>query len=340
MSKEKNREEFKQNLLDVLSDTEIKNQLREIFLDFHSGTPCTSPGAQTNSLPPSPADGVVLSRLQSELETLKRELSAKERTITELEQLRQDMEKNQQALEEKLRHSEGKIQEQRQAFFKAEEQSNNAKDQLQVKGRTITELERQLQNLGEKLQTQEERLRDREGQLQEKEQACAQLEMEKAAYAETCRRRELEIQQLTESQKHYQSIIKAYQVYQDLSQDCRDVLQGVFKIPTPEGILACGVQNRAIESLWQYTKRNYDKLSDGDIQNLDFLLDYFIGLLNLTYEEKTFARQEVRVGEEFDAELHSRDIEGRAAGPVSQVLLRGYVNLRTGKPVFKSFVKI
>ena len=132
--------------------------------------------------------------------------------------------------------------------------------------------------------------------------------------------------------------LEAYEIYQSLDHETKRALEGIFKNDSLQGFLACGVQEKNIEALWEYIKNEIIEEKKGDVDKLETIFDLFFNRFTLAFP--FYRRQEVAVGESFDPQKHINLSSITPSGEIKQVLFRGWLNTKTGKIVKKSIVKL
>lgn len=128
--------------------------------------------------------------------------------------------------------------------------------------------------------------------------------------------------------------------YQNLSEQCRDALSGIFMGDSFEEFLACGVQPANIDTLWEFSRGQALKGNLEDTEILEQIIAYFVRLYNKTNKSPVLGFQNVSIGDAFDVDLHIRTQSSRAAGTISRVLITGLTNAFTGEIIKKSVVEV
>lgn len=133
--------------------------------------------------------------------------------------------------------------------------------------------------------------------------------------------------------------IKLQETYSHLSDDTKSSLSGIFKSTTPKGLIACGVQEKNIGNLWEYAKNEVVKGSNPDISTITKLFEILFSRFTLAFP--MYEPQRVEAGEDFDLQLHIKhNTSHHVNGVIDAVLLRGYLNQKTGKVIKQSVVKL
>jgi DNA repair exonuclease SbcCD ATPase subunit len=132
--------------------------------------------------------------------------------------------------------------------------------------------------------------------------------------------------------------LKVYDLYHRLSQTTKSSLKGIFKDDSLIGFFACGVQEKNIDSFWEYTKNEIIEEKNSDVKNLIVIFNFLFERYLMAYP--MYVVQEIQIGEEFKTEKHIKDSQSSVSGAISKVLLRGWVNSKNSKIVKKSVVRV
>ncbi|MDF2154511.1 hypothetical protein [Vibrio sp. CAU 1672] len=131
--------------------------------------------------------------------------------------------------------------------------------------------------------------------------------------------------------------LKILESYNGLSEQTRTSLSGIFKDTSVKGLISCGIQEKNISNLWDYTK---NEVVHGHNEDLDRLVNLFVLLFDrfkLAYP--MFELQQPGVGESFDTQLHIKHNSSlNMSGKIKQVLLPGYFNNKTNKSIKSAVV--
>lgn len=144
--------------------------------------------------------------------------------------------------------------------------------------------------------------------------------------------------QIEKYKNAFQQELEAYEMYKSLDNETKRALEGIFKNDSLQGFLACGVQEKNIEALWEYIKNEIIEEKKGDIQKLETIFDLFFERFTLAFP--FYQRQEVTIGESFDPQKHINLSSLTPSGEIKQVVFRGWFNTKTGKIIKKSIVKL
>jgi len=136
----------------------------------------------------------------------------------------------------------------------------------------------------------------------------------------------------------FEEQLKVYDLYQNLSDTTKSSLKGIFKDDSLSGFFACGVQEKNIDSFWEYTKNELIEDKNSDIESLIVIFNFLFKKYLMAYP--MYQIQEVQEGESFNTDKHIKDSHSSVSGSISKVLLRGWVNTKNSKIVKKSVVRI
>lgn len=137
----------------------------------------------------------------------------------------------------------------------------------------------------------------------------------------------------------FQEDLKVYEIYTQLSDSTKSSLKGIFKDDSLKGFLACGIQDRNINSLWEYIKDEIREGQNEDIPKLKEVFTFLFARYQMAYP--IFELQKVEVGNTFDEFNHIRHSDSKeVSGSISEVSFLGWINIKTNKVVKKSIVKM
>ena len=136
----------------------------------------------------------------------------------------------------------------------------------------------------------------------------------------------------------FEEQLKVYELYKNLNEITKSSLKGIFKDDSLSGFFACGVQEKNINSLWEYIKIEIIEDNNSDIKSLITIFDFLFGKYLMAYP--MYKIQEVKEQESFNTDKHIKDSNSSVSGAISKVLLRGWINTKNSKIVKKSVVRI
>lgn len=138
----------------------------------------------------------------------------------------------------------------------------------------------------------------------------------------------------------FQRQMQTFYQYQNLSEQCKDALSGIFKGTSFEEFLACGVQPGNIDTLWEFSRNQALEGNTDDLPVLQQIIAYFVHLYNVTNDSPILGFQTVSVGDAFDVDLHIRTQSSKASGAITDIILTGLTNAFTGEVIKKTVVEI
>jgi hypothetical protein len=143
--------------------------------------------------------------------------------------------------------------------------------------------------------------------------------------------------EINDYKERFAGDLKIFQLYNSLSSTTRTSLKGIFKDDSLEGFIACGVQEKNITSLWDYIKGELIEDTNKDNDKLVAIFNFFFSRYVMAYP--MYQKQKVTVGEEFNTELHIKDGQSLPSSIIKDVLLLGWINIKTGKIIRKTIVR-
>ena len=150
---------------------------------------------------------------------------------------------------------------------------------------------------------------------------------------------EKENENLKNSLKFYEENFKeeldVYKIFRAIKD--KENLEGIFKDESLKGFLACGLQEKNINALWDYIKYKILEEKNENLEELKRIFDFFFERFVLA--NPIYKRDEV-VEKEFDTHKHINATPLNPSGEIEEVLFRGYKNTKTNKPIKKSIVKV
>ena len=138
----------------------------------------------------------------------------------------------------------------------------------------------------------------------------------------------------------FKEIEDVYNIYTNLSENSINSLNAIFKGDTIEEFIFCGVQLDTIEALWEFSKREILEGRMEEVKALYSIFTYFLNAYNKVHETPIYAIHKVSIGEKFDEDKHIRSLGGKVSGNITEVIFKGYTNIRNGKIVKKSIVRV
>ena len=136
----------------------------------------------------------------------------------------------------------------------------------------------------------------------------------------------------------YKEIDKIYSDFCSLDRQILLSLSNTIDITDVNTFIVSSSQLENIKTLWEYIKQQLDNADLHDISILKNTFDYFFSTYNRY--KKVYSMLEVKPGDEYDYDIHSKGSNSNSSGIISEVLLQGYKNDITGKIEAKSVVRV
>ncbi len=150
-------------------------------------------------------------------------------------------------------------------------------------------------------------------------------------------------------------LTKMFEKFQNLAPKTKEGLTDVFtENLNIRSFLSSGAQWGHIQALWEYTQRKINDEDFTDVGILNEIFRYFLDFHNSSYASPLYALLDTKPGDAFDEDQHykimSRE-ERKAAffdnkkkntvdGPIKEVVLYGYKNLKNGRVLKPSVVRV
>lgn len=141
----------------------------------------------------------------------------------------------------------------------------------------------------------------------------------------------------------YGEIDSMYKIYQQLNEDIRDELQGLFGNADTPVMFFCNVlQESHLDNFWDYisNKINSGKIDNNIEKNLCKLFDFCFDMVNSSQQKPLYKRLQVQKGFDFDNTYMIKTADSSQLGTVKEVKLAGYVYTLTNNVVRRSLVQV
>lgn len=151
-------------------------------------------------------------------------------------------------------------------------------------------------------------------------------------------------------------LTKVFEKYQNLTPATKKGLSDVFNEDlTVRSFLSSGAQWGHIQALWEFAQQKINNEDFSDIETLNEIFVYFLDFHNSSYPTPLYELLNTKPGDAFDEEQHTKIMtreERKAAffdtkkkgnaseGPVKEVVLQGFKNLRNGRILKPSIVRV
>lgn len=212
-------------------------------------------------------------------------------------------------------------------------------DAINTKNSQIEEIGKYAESLkshAEELTTQ---VGERNAEISAKSNEIAQLQKDIEAYNST-----------------FGDLTQVFQKYQNLTPATKKGLADVFNEElTVRSFLSSGAQWGHIQALWEFAQQKINNEDFSDIDTLNQIFVYFLDFHNSSYPTPLYELLDTKPGDVFDEEQHTKIMtreERKAAffdnkkkgsaseGPVKEVVLHGFKNLRNGRILKPSIVRV
>lgn len=165
---------------------------------------------------------------------------------------------------------------------------------------------------------------------------------ERVEYEREYEKWQSEVEKQKKIVSYFQGTCDIYKSVQDLSPDIKKRVCAYF-LPkeTPISFLVCAGQENNLFSLWDIIKEEMYTCSKQDKVILQELLDYSIQRVNDSFKVSRYALLSNKVGERFDDYFHSRSRDSRPySGCIEKVILPGIKRMDNEEVKRKSVVKV
>lgn len=141
----------------------------------------------------------------------------------------------------------------------------------------------------------------------------------------------------------YGEIDSMFKTYQQLNEDIRDELQGIFgNADTPVMFFCNALQENHLDNFWDYisNKINSGKIDNNIEKNLCKLFDFCFDMVNSSQQKPRYKRLQIQEGFDFDNTYMIKTADSSQLGTVKEVKLAGYVYTLTNNVVRRSLVQV
>lgn len=210
---------------------------------------------------------------------------------------------------------------------------------IDTKNSQIEEIGKYAESLKAHAEDLSNQVSERNAELSAKSDEIAQLKDEMNAYNLT-----------------FGDLTKVFQKYQNLTPATKNGLADVFNENlNVRSFLSSGAQWGHIQALWEFAQQKINNEDFSDIDTLNEIFVYFLDFHNSSYPTPLYELLDTKPGDAFDEEQHTKIMtreERKAAffdnkkkgsaseGPVKEVVLHGFKNLRNGRILKPSIVRV
>lgn len=227
--------------------------------------------------------------------------------------------------------------------FNLEQKQKSLEENLE----TVNEEKYKLEQKNYDLIIDNTKLREEKRQIEKKLYEC-EKNLNKANGIIDSMQQEIEEAQKEKSRLEYFSngygeIDSMFKTYQQLNEDIRDELQGIFgNADTPVMFFCNALQENHLDNFWDYisNKINSGKIDNNIEKNLCKLFDFCFDMVNSSQQKPRYKRLQIQEGFDFDNTYMIKTADSSQLGTVKEVKLAGYVYTLTNNVVRRSLVQV
>lgn len=227
--------------------------------------------------------------------------------------------------------------------FNLEQKQKSLEENLE----TVNEEKCKLEQKNDDLIVDNTKLCDKKEQVEKKLNEC-EKNLNKANEIIDSMQQEIKEAQKQKSRLEYFSngygeIDSMYEIYQQLNEDIRDELQGIFgNADTPVMFFCNALQENHLDNFWDYisNKINSGKIDRNIEKSLCKLFDFCFDMVNNSQQKSLYKRLQVQKGFDFDNTYMIKTTDSSQLGNVKEVKLAGYVYTLSNKIVRRSLVQV
>jgi len=144
--------------------------------------------------------------------------------------------------------------------------------------------------------------------------------------------------ELQDYQHSFSELQAIYTLFTSLKPNTRSSIGGIFKDDSLQGFIAAGVQERNIDSLWEYIKHQIIEECNEDTATLIEMFNFLFCLYAKAYPQ--MQQQAISIGESFDPSKHINTSHSAVSGAITAVVLDGWINTKTKKIIKQAVVRL
>ena len=224
------------------------------------------------------------------------------------------------------------------------EAANNKQKELEQKNRDlITDNEK----IKAEKESAEKKLAECEKNLNEANKAIVDIKNEAGKVIDSMKREIDEARKQRETLDYftvgYGEIDRMYKMYQQLDEDIRGELAGIFGSADTPLMFFCGaLQENHLDNFWEYicSKINSGKIDRDTEGMLNCLFDFCFAMVNTSQQKPLYKRLQPQAGSDFNDSYMIRTSDSSQLGVVKEIRLAGYVYERSNKIVKRSLVQV
>lgn len=141
----------------------------------------------------------------------------------------------------------------------------------------------------------------------------------------------------------YGEIDRMYKMYQQLGEDIRGELAGIFgSADTPVQFFCGALQENHLDNFWEYIrdKINSEKVDKDTEGMLNVLFDFCFDMVNISQSKPMYKRLQVQAGFDFDNNYMIKTSDSSQLGIIKEIKLEGYTYASSNKVVKRSLVQV
>lgn len=141
----------------------------------------------------------------------------------------------------------------------------------------------------------------------------------------------------------YGEIDRMYKMYQQLGEDIRGELAGIFgSADTPVQFFCGALQENHLDNFWEYIrdKINSEKVDKDTEGMLNSLFDFCFDMVNTSQSKPMYKRLQVQAGFDFDNNYMIKTSDSSQLGIIKEIKLEGYTYASSNKVVKRSLVQV
>lgn len=282
--------------------------------------------------------------LQSQYSQIKDEKGNLQRYIDDLHEEKNDLEHKKEILEVELEKNKEKIYKLKEDFDKSMEYECKKNDALKI---SLNKCEERLSKINKENDILKVKLIKYETNLDRANNAINDIKNEARKMIDSMKEKVKEAQQQKEILDYfsngYGEIDSMFKIYQQLNEDIRDELQGIFgNADTPVMFFCNALQENHLDNFWDYisNKINSGKIDRNIEKSLCKLFDFCFDMVNNSQQKPLYKRLQVQKGFDFDNTYMIKTTDSSQLGNVKEVKLAGYVYTLSNKIVRRSLVQV
>lgn len=245
---------------------------------------------------------------------------------------------------ENLRSENSGLKQNQEVLQNNLEAVNNKQKELEQKNKDLVAENEKVNDEKEKA---EKKLAECEKNLNEANKAIADIKNKAGEVIDSMKREIDEARKQRETLDYftagYGEIDRMYKMYQQLGEDIRGELAGIFgSADTPIQFFCGALQENHLDNFWEYIR---DKINSGRIDNdtegmLNNLFDFCFDMVNGSQQKPLYKRLQPQAGSDFNDSYMIRTSDSSQLGVVKEIRLAGYVYTSSNKTVKRSLVQV